>query len=106
MDAAALWDDRTLYGQLLETFVYQELRRHASWREEPVTFHHFRDKDGAEVDIVLESGGKLAGVEVKAATVTAADAVASFCKGLYAVPLSFSVAVTGESILVPTRVPV
>lgn len=75
VDAAALWADRALLGQLLETFVFQELRRQASWQEEPVAFHHFRDKDGVEVDIVLESGGqRVAGVEVKAAaTVTAAD---------------------------------
>jgi len=74
-DAATLASDRPLLGQLLETFVYQELRRQASWEEEPLVFHHFRDKDGVEVDIVLERGGRqLAGVEVKAAaTVTAAD---------------------------------
>jgi predicted AAA+ superfamily ATPase len=67
--------DRTLLGQLLETFVLQELRRHASWYDGPVHFHHFRDKDGVEVDIVLEtSGQRIAGVEVKASsTVTAAD---------------------------------
>ena len=47
----------------------------ASWRDEPITFHHFRDKDGVEVDIVLERGGqRVAGVEVKAAaTVNAGD---------------------------------
>ncbi len=75
VDAAALWADRTLLGQLLETFIFQELRRQASWRDDPITFYHFRDKDGAEVDIVLEgSGQRVAGVEVKAAaTVTAAD---------------------------------
>ena len=74
LDAAALWEDRALYGQLLETFVYQELRRQASWQEELFAFHHFRDKDGDEVDVVLESGGKLTGVEVKAAaTVSSAD---------------------------------
>lgn len=75
VDAAALWADRTLLGQLLETFIFQELRRQASWRDAPVNFYHFRDKDGAEVDIVLEgSGQRVAGVEVKAAaTVTAAD---------------------------------
>lgn len=74
-DVAALAADRSLLGQLLETFVFQELRRQASWYEEPLAFHHFRDKDGVEVDIVLERGGRqLAGVEVKAAaTVTAAD---------------------------------
>ena len=35
---------------------------------------HFRDKDGVEVDIVVELGSRaVAGVEVKAATVTRAD---------------------------------
>lgn len=75
LDADALARDRPTFGQLLETFVYQELRRQASWHDAPIAFHHFRDKDGAEVDIVLERGAReLAGVEVKAgATVTAAD---------------------------------
>jgi len=74
-DAAALRADRPLLGQLLETFVFQELRRQASWGEEPLAFFHYRDKDGAEVDIVIERGARtLAGVEVKAAaTVTEAD---------------------------------
>jgi hypothetical protein len=75
LDAAALARDRSTLGRLLETFVHQELRRHASWHEASIAFHHFRDKDGAEVDIVLERGAhELAGVEVKAAaTVTAGD---------------------------------
>lgn len=75
VDAAALATDRTLLGQMLETFIHQELRRQASWSEEPIAFHHFRDKDGGEVDIVLERGGsRIAGIEVKAAaTVTSAD---------------------------------
>ena len=74
-DAAALAADRALLGQLLETFVFQELRRQASWHEEPLSFFHYRDKDGAEVDIVIEQGARtLAGVEVKAGgTVTPAD---------------------------------
>jgi predicted AAA+ superfamily ATPase len=64
-----------LLGQLLESFVFQELRRQASWRDEPISFFHFRDRDGAEVDIVLERGSReLVGVEVKAsATVGASD---------------------------------
>jgi predicted AAA+ superfamily ATPase len=75
VQAATLVADRALLGQLLETFVYQELRRQASWEEDPVAFHHFRDKDGTEVDIVLERASQqVAGIEVKAAaTVTAAD---------------------------------
>jgi len=75
LDAAALTRDRTTFGQLLETFIFQELRRQASWHEDDIRFYHFRDKDGAEVDIVLDRGaGELAGIEVKAsASVTAAD---------------------------------
>ncbi len=75
VDADALKADRTLLGQLLETFVFQELRRQASGREDVLNFYHFRDKDGAEVDIVLEmSGQQVAAIEIKAAaTVTASD---------------------------------
>lgn len=74
-DAAALANDRAVFGQLLETFVYQELRRQASWRTEPISFYHLRDKDGIEVDLVVERGAReLAGIEVKAsATVTSSD---------------------------------
>lgn len=75
MDVAALMKDRALLGQFLETFVFQELRRQASWHESAISFHHFRDKDGHEVDMVLEREGRdIAGVEIKAAaTVTASD---------------------------------
>ena len=75
IDGAALWRERERYGQMLETFVYQELRRQAGWNPDPVRFFHYRDKDNAEVDIVLEQGGgRVAGVEVKAsATVEAKD---------------------------------
>ncbi|MEW5708617.1 MAG: ATP-binding protein [Pseudomonadota bacterium] len=74
-DAKALWADRALFGQLLETFVFQELKRQASWHEHALAFYHFRDRDGYEVDIVIEQGAHaVAGIEVKAAaTVTAAD---------------------------------
>lgn len=75
LDAEALTRDRRTLGQLLETFVFQELRRQASWHERTIAFHHFRDKDRAEVDVVLERGAhEVAGIEVKAgATVTNAD---------------------------------
>jgi len=75
VDAEALDADRQLLGQLTETFVFQELRRQASWHEDPLSFFHFRDKDGVEVDIVIERGPRaVAAVEVKAsATVRAAD---------------------------------
>ena len=72
--AASLAADRALLGQFLETFVFQELRRQATWNDGQVDFFHYRDKDQVEVDIVLERGRRVAGVEVKAgATVTASD---------------------------------
>lgn len=64
-DATALWDNRELLGQLAETFVFQELQRQASWHEDRITFHHIRDRDGVEVDILMERGGYFVGVEVK-----------------------------------------
>lgn len=67
VEAAGLRDDRTLLGQLLETFVVQELRRQASGWEHHVRFSHYRDKDQQEVDLVLERGpNRIVGIEVKA----------------------------------------
>lgn len=75
MNSPALAHDGHLLGHVLETFVFQELRRQASADRQPHDFFHFREKDGAEVDIVIQRGATaLAGVEVKAAaTVNDAD---------------------------------
>ena len=60
--------ERELLGRMLETFVYQELKRQAVCQDLPLGFFHYRDKDQVEVDIVIERGaGQVAGVEVKAA---------------------------------------
>ncbi len=71
----ALAQDRTFFGQLLETFVFQELKRQSICQEQPLSFFHYRDKDQVEVDVVIERGAlAVAGVEVKAsATVTTSD---------------------------------
>ena len=62
-------------GVLLESWVYNELRKQAVWIDEPLSFHHYRDKDKVEVDIIIEdASGECFGVEVKAAaTLTARD---------------------------------
>ena len=75
MDAPSLDADRPLLGRYVETFVYQELRKQASWYDVPMHFFHYRDKDQVEVDIVIEKGATgVAGIEVKAsATVTSSD---------------------------------
>src|SRR5580658_6909607 len=67
--------DRTMFGPLLETFVFSEVLKQASWSGESCALYHYRDKDQDEVDLVVETGsGALVGIEVKAsATVNAGD---------------------------------
>ncbi len=67
--------DRTSLGPLLETFVFSELLKLASWSENRFEFFHYRDKDRNEVDVVMEDlQGRVVGIEVKAsATVTGKD---------------------------------
>lgn len=74
LDAESAAADREVFGQLVETFVYQELRRQASGLADETRFHHFRDRDRYEVDIVLERGpGRVVGVEVKAGASVASE---------------------------------
>lgn len=65
----------TEFGTLLESLVCNELRKQAEWIEEPLSFHHYRDKDQVEVDVIIENAsGDCFGIEVKAgATLTAKD---------------------------------
>ena len=67
--------DKTRFGPILETFVFSELRKIASWSGQRCSFSHYRDKDRNEVDIVLENQrGEVVGIEVKSsATVNGAD---------------------------------
>ena len=63
------------FGPVLETFVFSELRKIASWSEQRCSFAHFRDKDRNGVDILLENRrGDIVAIEVKSsATVSASD---------------------------------
>lgn len=59
----------TEFGHLVETFVVAEVLKQVSWLDRPATVGHWRTRDGAEVDIVLErSDGAVAGIEVKASS--------------------------------------
>lgn len=59
---------RKLFGQLLESFVFAELRKQATWAEGEYGIFYYRDKDQNEVDFVIENAsGEIIGVEVKAA---------------------------------------
>ena len=67
--------ERRLFGALLESFVYSELLKLASWTDERYVFSHFRDKERNEVDLVIEDRrGRVVGIEIKAsATVSKGD---------------------------------
>jgi predicted AAA+ superfamily ATPase len=59
-------EDVRLGGRFLETFVGDELLKQIEWSEDRPTLLHYRTGAGAEVDFVLEAGGRrLAGIEVK-----------------------------------------
>lgn len=60
--------DRSLFGRILESFVYSELLKQTTWAEQNYSLHTYRDKDQVEVDFVIENlSGQVVGVEVKAA---------------------------------------
>ncbi len=59
---------RKLFGQLLESYVFAELRKQATWAEGDYGIFYYRDKDQYEVDFVVENAsGEIIGIEVKAA---------------------------------------
>jgi hypothetical protein len=67
-DAARLGEPGGAAGPMLESFVLMELARQLTWSDTRTRLHHYRTKDGMEVDAVLESAdGRVAAIEVKAA---------------------------------------
>lgn len=62
-------------GPLVETFVATELTKLLANHSEDLALHHFRDRDGREIDFIIEApDGRLVGIEVKASSsVTASD---------------------------------
>ena len=55
----------TEFGGLLESFVVQQLICQAGWVNPNLRFSHYRDKEKVEVDLVIELGRSVWGVEVK-----------------------------------------
>lgn len=69
-----LMKDDTAIGPLLENFVLSELARQLGWAHERVTLHHYRTRDGIEVDAVLEAAdGRVVGLDVKAGETVRTD---------------------------------
>jgi predicted AAA+ superfamily ATPase len=60
--------DRSRFGNVLETFAYGELLKQSTTAEGDYRLLYYRDHDQNEVDVVIEdAGGRLVGVEIKAA---------------------------------------
>ncbi len=65
--AADIERGRRKLGPLLESFVYGEIAKAIALFGEWMDVTHYRDKDGVEIDLVLErSPGAVVGIEVKA----------------------------------------
>lgn len=65
---------RKLFGQLLENFVFAELRKQITWAEGEYGIFYYRDKDQNEVDFVIENASAdIIGIEVKAAASVSAN---------------------------------
>lgn len=52
-------------GALFENFIISELIKQASYLENKAKFYYWRTKQGSEIDVVVESGHNLIGVELK-----------------------------------------
>lgn len=52
-------------GALFENFIISELIKQNSYLEKDFKFYYWRTKQGSEIDVVLEKGEKLIGVEIK-----------------------------------------
>ena len=52
-------------GALFENFIISELIKQNSYLEDNFKFYYWRTKQGSEIDVVLEKGEELIGVEIK-----------------------------------------
>ncbi len=74
LDAASLREPSSPLGPLLEGFVAMEIARQLTWSEQRVDLYHYRTKDQAEVDIVLENRrGQVVAIDVKAGSTVRGD---------------------------------
>ena len=68
---ARVYDAETLRagylgGPMVETYIVNEIMKSYSNNTEDAGFHHFRDKNGNEIDLVMVRNGKLTLIECKA----------------------------------------
>ena len=61
-------------GNVIETFVYNELAKHIGYSEAQPQMHHYRTNDKKEIDFIIEKGEKIFAIEVKASQSIKQDA--------------------------------
>ena len=65
----------TSVGGLVETFVTNEVAKQLTWDDTGARLHHYRDRGGPEIDLILEApDGRVVAIEVKAAISPGPDA--------------------------------
>lgn len=76
VDAQDMLLDGTLFGRMLDAFVTSQIRAEATASDLQPRLHHLRDRDGHEIDLLLDYGRRgLIAVEIKSsAAPTRADA--------------------------------
>ena len=66
-DEQRIAEDDRITGIAFETFAAMEVMKLASWSDVDPRIYHFRDRRGAEVDLVLEDrAGRVVAIEIKA----------------------------------------
>jgi predicted AAA+ superfamily ATPase len=81
LNVATLGPNRVPLGPLVETFVFGELCKQASWSHDAPEIFHYRDLDGGEIDFILESWDKrIVAIEVKAGATVRPEAFATMRK--------------------------
>ncbi len=73
LDQESLSQNHNHLGPVLENFVVLELMKQAGWSDKTVRLSHYRTHAGQEVDLILEMGVQMVGVEVKAASSLTSD---------------------------------
>jgi len=61
-------------GEIVETFVYNELLKHIGYSQIQPRIYHYRTNDKKEIDFIIEKADKIVAIEVKSAQIVKKDA--------------------------------
>jgi uncharacterized protein len=75
-----LQDDRGLYGFLFENWSISELIKNSAIKTEESSFYYWRDSNGHEIDLIIDSGFKMLPVEIKLSATPRTDFAGNIVK--------------------------